>query len=78
LVRLSINDLFDEFYGYGHPKLLLTNQSDMVFRKSEYICDRTIMIKCTKASKDINRELIEILKNRNNKMTIEIFEIEDH
>ncbi len=75
LVRIAVNHLVDEFIGYGNPKLLLSNKEDMVFRKSNFICDRTIMISCTKAAKDIDRNLINLLKYPETKITVEIYSI---
>ena len=75
LVRIAVKHLIDEFIGYGSPKLLLSNKEDIVFRKSNFICDRTIMILCTKAAKDISRNLINLLKDSETKITVEIFSI---
>ena len=47
----------------GSPKLALTNQRDMVIRKSDYISDRTLAIFADKSSKDLSREFVERLKN---------------
>ena len=54
LVKIQNESRTDEFIGYGHPNLTLTHSHDMVFRKSTYICDRTIMIACNKAANDID------------------------
>jgi hypothetical protein len=48
--------------GKGHPKLTFQDPNDIVIRKSNYICDRTLMIKSNKASIDLNDELINKLK----------------
>lgn len=53
----------DEIIGYGHPNLTLKHPTDIVCRKSNYICDRTLMIKANKAAKDLNPKLIKDLKN---------------
>ena len=63
LVKISIGSVTDEFIGYGHPNLTLTHPHDMVFRKSTYICNRTIMIACSKAAVDIKREIIQLLQD---------------
>jgi len=47
-----------------------------VLRKSSFICDRTILINCTKSSNDLNRDLIEKLKISGNQFIV-LFEIED-
>ena len=75
LVRMTVNHLIDEFIGYGNPKLLLSDKEDMVFRKSNFKCNRTIMISCTKAAKDIDRNFINLLKDSETKITVEIFSI---
>ncbi|MGQ4873782.1 MAG: DUF371 domain-containing protein [Promethearchaeia archaeon] len=70
-VIIQINQkLKDTFYGYGHRKLTLKNNKDMVFRKSDYICDRTILINCSKSAKDLNRKIINKLKDPLTKLTI--------
>lgn len=60
----------DSFYGYGDGKLTLMSYKDIVFRKSDYICDRTVLINCNKSSADLSREIIEELKNFRNKFCI--------
>ncbi|MHC1601546.1 MAG: DUF371 domain-containing protein [Candidatus Nezhaarchaeales archaeon] len=59
---LKVLDVEDVVTGFGHERLLLTSQISMVCRKSDYICPRTLMIRCDKSAADINRELIEHLK----------------
>jgi len=61
-VKLSTENAEDEIVGYGHSKLSLTHPTDIVCRKSSYICNRTLMIKSDKASKDLKKELIEDLQ----------------
>ena len=77
LIRIQSNGYVDEFIGYGHPNLSLTHPHDMVFRKSTYICDRTIMIACTKAAADINREIVNTLQNSSTYAQIQIFKIKE-
>jgi uncharacterized protein len=78
LVRLTSNGHTDEFIGFGHPNLLLTHPHDIVFRKSTYICDRTIMIACTKAAIDINRQIVSLLQDPANHAVIQIYLIEEN
>jgi len=59
---LKVLDVEDVIVGFGDERLLLTSQISMVCRKSSYICPRTLMIKCDKSAIDINRELVELLK----------------
>ncbi|MGL6297778.1 MAG: DUF371 domain-containing protein [Methanobacteriaceae archaeon] len=53
----------DEIKGYGHSDLELSHPTDIVCRKSDYVCNRTLMIKADKASCDLNPNIIEDMKN---------------
>ncbi len=76
-VSIIFNDIEDTFYGYGDPRLTLLSKNDLVFRKSSFICDRTILINCTKSSIDLDRNLIKALKNQEKKFKIS-FEVNDY
>ncbi|MFX1258755.1 MAG: DUF371 domain-containing protein [Promethearchaeota archaeon] len=75
-VILKVDNLQDSFYGFGNKELKLLNKEDIVFRKSNYICNRTVLINCTKSSNEINREIINKLKIPGKKLSI-IFEINE-
>lgn len=61
-ILLETENSEDEIKGYGHGELTLEHPTDMVCRKSEFKCDRTLMIKADKAACDLNKELITDLK----------------
>ncbi|MBQ6220933.1 MAG: DUF371 domain-containing protein [Methanosphaera sp.] len=52
----------DVITGFGSSKLTLNHPSDMVCRKSDFTCSRTLMIKADKAARDLNVDLINDLK----------------
>ena len=54
---------YDEIVGFGHENLTLTHPTDIVCRKSDYTCSRTLMINANKAARDLDLNLIEDLKN---------------
>lgn len=58
-VLIQSKHFSDEFIGFGCKDLKLLDPDDMVFRKSDYICDRTVLINCTKSSNDLDRDLIK-------------------
>jgi hypothetical protein len=62
-LRLETENAVDEIKGYGHHELTLNHPTDMVIRKSEFKCSRTLMINADKAAKDLKTELIEDLKD---------------
>lgn len=53
----------DEITGFGHEDLTLTHPTDIVCRTSDYTCSRTLMIGADKAAKDLDKNLIDDLKN---------------
>lgn len=55
---------------YGNPLLVFTHPTDMVVRKSSYICNRTLAIHANKAAWDLSRELVEKLKNPREKVRV--------
>jgi len=60
---LETENASDTIIGTGSSKLTLDHPTDMVCRKSDFTCSRTLMINCDKAAKDLNKELINDLKN---------------
>ena len=63
IVELKTENGYDEITGFGHEDLTLTHPTDIVIRKSDYTCDRTLMINADKAARDLDSKLIEDLKN---------------
>ena len=55
---------------YGSPQLSFTHPTDMVVRKSDYICHRTLAIRADKAAKDLSRRLVEKLQNPRQKVKV--------
>ncbi|MEK6870167.1 MAG: DUF371 domain-containing protein [Thermoproteota archaeon] len=49
--------------GRGHEHLILTHLEDIVIRKSDFVCPRTLAVKCNKSSDLIPREMILLLQN---------------
>jgi len=61
-IKLKTRNSFDEIKGHGHPNLTLDHPTDIVCRKSSYVCSRTLMINSNKASSDLDSKLIDDLK----------------
>jgi hypothetical protein len=49
--------------GSGDERLTLKNAHDIVVRKTNFVCPRTLSVRCDRASSDIPREMIELLKD---------------
>jgi len=64
-ITLSISVENHEFVieGKGHQDLILTHEEDIVIRKSDFICPRTLAVKCDKASDLLPRDMVALLRN---------------
>jgi len=51
----------------GHPSLILTDEKDIVVRKSNFVCPRTLAIKSDKAAIDMPRDMVMILNKSDTK-----------
>lgn len=63
IVELKTENGFDTITGWGHEDLTLTHPTDIVIRKSDYVCPRTLMVRADKAARDLDRDLVCDLKN---------------
>jgi hypothetical protein len=73
-VQFSIKVQEHEFVvkGKGHEDLVLTHPEDIVIRKSDFVCPRTLAVKCDKASDRLPREMVMLLQNPKTKGTFTI------
>jgi hypothetical protein len=54
----------------GSPRLVLTHPVDMVIRKSDYVCSRTLAINADKAAVDLSKTIVAALKSREQNVKI--------
>jgi len=69
-IIIEAGDLIEEIKALGSPKLCLCHPTDIVIRKSDYICSRTLAICADKSSIDLPRELVEKLQDPKQKVLI--------
>lgn len=62
-IILKTENSSDIVRGNGSSKLTLTHPSDMVCRRSDFICDRTLIINADKSAKNLDEKLVNDLKN---------------
>jgi len=77
LVRIRVGKLVDEVIAYGSPELSLKSDVSMVIRKSDYVDGRTLAIRANKSARDINRELVELLKDPRTEAVVELIIVEE-
>ena len=61
VIKIKVGEIVEEVSCMVNPKF--SDENEMVFRLGDYDSARTLGIRCDKAAKHLNRELIEKLKN---------------
>ena len=69
-ILIEADNVKEVVSAFGSPKLILSHPTDMVVRKSSYVCDRTLAVKADKAAWDLSRKLVEKLRNPRQKVKI--------
>lgn len=62
-ITIHVNDEKFQIVGKGHDELKLENPHDIVIRKSNFVCPRTLAVGCDKSSEDMPRKMIKMLQN---------------
>ncbi|MEM3566468.1 MAG: DUF371 domain-containing protein [Candidatus Bathyarchaeia archaeon] len=62
-ILIDAGGVFDVVRAFGSPMLILSHPTDMVVRKSGYVCGRTLAINADKAACDLSRALVRKLQN---------------
>jgi hypothetical protein len=67
-INIKINELNEEITALSNPGF--NHKSEIVIRKSNFVCKRTFAVKADKASGDIDRGIINQLKNLKTKAIV--------
>jgi hypothetical protein len=70
IIIIEAGEIFEQVNAQGSPQLILAHPTDMVIRKSDYVCSRTLAVRADKAACDLSRDLAEKLKNQKQKVKI--------
>ena len=63
LVELNVSGMVERITGRGSHLLTLSDERDLVIRKSTYVSNRTLMINADKAASDLHRQLVRRLRS---------------
>ena len=74
--RLSVSGFNFDFFGFGSQNLQLTDDKEVVLRKSDFISPRTLAIHCDAAAIDLPRKLIKLLQAPETTGKLEIYTVE--
>jgi len=69
-ITIETGELKEVVNAKGCPRLLFLHPTDLVVRKSDHVCSRTIGIRADKAAIDISRKIVEKLRNPYQKVRI--------
>ena len=69
-ISIETEDAMDVINALGNSMLILNHPTDMVVRKSGFICTRTLAVHADKAACDLSRELVNKLKKRQQQVRI--------
>jgi len=72
IITVEAGELKEVVQAKGSPQLTLTHPTDMVVRKSSYVCSRTLAIVADKAASDFSRKLVEKLRDPNQEITVKL------
>ena len=69
-VLIEAGGLAETVNAYGSTSLTLAHPTEMVVRKSSYVCGRTLAVKADKAAADLSRGFVEKLRDPSQKIRI--------
>jgi len=69
-ITIEVEGMEEKIVAYGSPALELSDEKDIVVRKSDFIDGRTLCILADKAAKDLNKEIRKKLRDPNAQIKI--------
>lgn len=72
LLKILGTALEEKVTASGNSKLTFTHPTDMVVRKSDFVCPRTLAVCSDRAAVDFSREFIEKLKSKDSELLVEM------
>ncbi len=69
-ITIEAGELKEIVNAMGSPHLQFTHPTDLVVRKSSYVCSRTLAIRADKAAIDFSRRFVEKLKDPNQEVKV--------
>jgi hypothetical protein len=69
-ITIEANGEVEVVNAHGSPQLSFTHPTDLVVRKSDYTCSRTLAVHADKAAKDLPRTLVKKLQNPRHRVKV--------
>ncbi|MDQ3967872.1 MAG: DUF371 domain-containing protein [Thermoproteota archaeon] len=71
-IEIMVGDESFIITGRGDERLSMLNSHDIVIRRTNFVCPRTMSILCDKASSDVPRKLVKMLQDQERKGILRI------
>jgi len=71
-LTIKVENRGETITGRGDERLSLSHPTDLVVRKSAYVCPRTLMVQADKSASDLSREFVKVLRDRSSRIAVEI------
>jgi hypothetical protein len=66
-IEIMVGDESFLITGKGDERLSMLNSHDIVIRRTNFVCPRTMSVLCDKASSDVPRKLVKMLQDQETK-----------
>jgi len=70
IIMIQSGEIREIVRAHGTPRLIFDHPTDLVVRKSDYVCNRTIAIRADKAASDLSRKLVRTILNPHQRIKI--------
>ena len=71
-IEIMVGDESFLITGRGDERLSMLNSHDIVIRRTNFVCPRTMSVLCDKASSDVPRKLVKMLQDQERKGILRI------
>jgi len=71
-MTMRVGNLTETITGRGDRRLRLSHPTDLVARRSNYACTRTLMVGADKSGSDLSREFVSAIRDRSSRIEVEI------
>ena len=71
-LEIIVSGMSFSMHGFTDQRLTLSHGHDIVIRKSNFVCPRTLCVLCDKASSDMPRDLVMKLQNPDTEAELKI------
>jgi len=62
-ITIEVGGRVEKVHAFGHPSLTLEHPTDLVVRKSKFICGRTLAVRADKAAAGLSRSFVGKLQS---------------